>query len=87
MTKGKTPSLIGSSLGRPCKQTCRRETPCSRCRASIAMGDDCYDVPQPSKPHSSKRRFCTECFDGVLEQTRRDLEQLVVLANHGLPSE
>ena len=83
MAKGKTPSLIGSSLGRPCKQTCGRETPCSRCHAPIVKGDDCYDVPQPRKPHSSTRRFCTECFDGVLEQTRHDLEDLQVLVRQG----
>ena len=79
MAKGKTPSLIGSSLGRPRKQTCGRETPCSRCRAGIVKGENCYDVPQPKKPHSSTRRFCAECFDGVLEQTRRDLEKLEAL--------
>ena len=36
MAKGKTPSLIGSSLGRPNKKTCGRETPCSRCHVGIA---------------------------------------------------
>ncbi len=79
MPKGKTPSLIGSSLGRPNKKTCGRETPCSRCGGGIAKGEDCYDVPQPQKPHSSTRRLCAECFEGVLEQTRRDLEDLEAL--------
>ena len=76
MAKGKTPSLIGSSLGRPAKKTCGRKTPCSRCGEDITKGADCYDVPQPTKPHSSTRRFCVPCFRGVLEQTGRDLEQL-----------
>ena len=80
MPKGKTPSLIGSSLGRPNKVTCGRETPCSRCRTGIPKGEDCYDVPQPKKPHSATRRFCAECFAGVLEQTRQDLEKLEGLA-------
>ena len=78
MTKGKTPSLIGASLGRPRKKTCGRETPCSRCRVGIPKGDDCYDVPQPTKPHSATRRFCAKCFGGVLEQTKRDLDLLSV---------
>ena len=76
MAKGLTPSLIGSGLGRPHKKTCGRETPCSRCRERIAKGENCYDVPQPKKPHSSTRRFCAQCFEDVLEQTEHDLEKL-----------
>lgn len=79
MAKGKTPSLIGSTLGRPNKQTCGRKTPCSRCHESIAKGEDCYDVPQLREPHSSTRRFCAACFVGVLEQTTRDLDALRAL--------
>ena len=79
MPKGRTPSLIGSTLGRPAKKTCGRKTPCSRCRANIKKGDVCYDVPQLRKPHSTTRRFCATCFDGVLTQTRRDLQRLEAL--------
>ena len=79
MAKGKTPSLIGSVLGRPSKKTCGRETPCSRCAEDIAKGEDCYDIPQPKKPHSSTRRFCADCFEDVLGQTKRDLEKLKAL--------
>ena len=79
MPKGKTPSLIGSSLGRPRKETCGRLTPCSRCHVDIAMGEDCYDVPQPQKPHSSTRRFCDDCFNDVLDKTGVDLGKLRTL--------
>lgn len=79
MPKGKTPSLIGSVLGRPTKKTCGRQTKCSRCGEGISKGEDCYDVPQPMKPHSSTRRFCAECFKAVIEQTKRDLEKLEAL--------
>lgn len=76
MPKGKTPSLIGSSLGRPSKVTCGRSTPCSRCGQDIAKGQECYDVPQPLEPHSSTRRFCQACFRDVLERTKRDVAEL-----------
>lgn len=76
MPKGRTPSLIGSSLGRPTKETCGRRCPCSRCGNDIIKGEDCYDIPQPLKPHSATRRFCRACFEKVLEQTKRDLEKL-----------
>ena len=79
MPKGKTPSLIGSTLGRPVKRTCGRKTPCSRCRAGINKGDVCYDVPQLRKPHSTTRRFCADCFDRVLHQTQDDLHKLEAL--------
>lgn len=76
MPKGKTPSLIGSSLGRPAKAECGRATPCSRCDITIAKGTTCFDVPQPSKPFGATRRFCIGCFTEVLEQTKRDLAAL-----------
>ncbi len=76
MPKGRTPSLIGSSLGRPRKETCGRKTPCSRCKQPILKGEDCFDVPQPQKPHSATRRFCADCFAGVLEQTKSDVNEI-----------
>ena len=79
MPKGKTPSLIGSTLGRPATKTCGRKTPCSRCQAVIHKRDVCYDVPQLRKPHSATRRFCANCFHEVLHQTRKDLDKLEAL--------
>ena len=79
MPKGRTPSLIGSTLGRPAKKACGRKTPCSRCRADIKKGEVCYDIPMLQKPHSTTRRFCAKCFRGVLKQTREDLYKLEAL--------
>lgn len=74
MPRGKTPSLIGASLGRPKQVASGRRSACSRCHQDILKGATCYDVPQVNKPHSATRRFCQTCFDNVLEQTRRDLD-------------
>jgi hypothetical protein len=79
MPKGKTPSLIGSSLGRPKVATAGKKSACSRCDTNIAKGEKCFDVPQPSKPFSSTRRFCAGCFTKVLAQTRLDLVQVEAL--------
>ncbi len=76
MPKGKTPSLIGSSLGRPAAVTAKRSSPCSRCDADIALGEMCYDVPQPAKKFRRTRRFCASCFATVLERTKQDLAEL-----------
>jgi hypothetical protein len=77
--KGKTPSLIGGSLGRPQQSTAGRASPCSRCDAEIVRGEKCFDVPRLAKPHSSTRRFCAACFGAVLEQTKADLAKLEAL--------
>lgn len=43
------------------------------------MGIKCYDVPQPLKTFSATRRFCAECFALVIEQSRRDLDEVSTL--------
>ena len=79
MPKGKTPSLIGSSLGRPVAVVAGKLCACSRCEENIVKGEKCYDVPQPLKKFSSTRRFCQACYAKVLEQTRQDLAQMETL--------
>lgn len=79
MPKGKTPSLIGSSLGRPRSAVAGRSSPCSRCHEDIPMGEKCYDVPQPQKKFASTRRFCSTCFRDVVEQTKQDLAEVEAL--------
>jgi hypothetical protein len=74
--KGKTPSLIGSSLGRPKAATAGRLCKCSRCKVAILRDDKCFDVPQPQKSFSATRRFCSACFGLVLEQSKKDLAEL-----------
>lgn len=77
--RGKTPSLIGSSLGRPEAAVAGKTVPCSRCKGSIANGEQCFDVPQPTKPFRNTRRFCVACFGTVLAQTKVDLDELTSL--------
>jgi len=79
MPKGKTPSLIGSSLGRPQSAVAKKCSPCSRCDVDITMGEKCYDVPQPKMKFASTRRFCAACYREVLLQTRRDLTEMEAL--------
>lgn len=79
MPKGKTPSLIGSSLGRPRTAVAKKSSPCSRCHTDITMGQKCYDIPQPQKKFASTRRFCATCYRDVLQQTKRDLTEVEAL--------
>jgi len=77
--KGKTPSLIGGSLGRPELVTAKGTCKCSRCKEKLAKGDVTFMVPQPGKTFSSPRRFCVGCFTSVLAKTREDLAALDTL--------
>jgi len=79
MPKGKTPSLIGASLGRPVAVEAGRLCSCSRCKARIIKDEKCYDVPQPSQPFSNTRRFCKACFTKILEQTKQDVADIELL--------
>lgn len=74
--KGKTPSLIGSSLGMVKTATANKKCGCSRCGRELLMGDPCFDVQQTNKPFNSTRRFCVTCFRNVLAQTKLDLTEL-----------
>jgi hypothetical protein len=78
---GRFPRLKDLGLGRPRTDRPGCKTKCSRCEAAILKGHLSYVVPQPKKPHSSTRRFCVDCFAGVLEQTRQDLEKLGALSD------
>lgn len=79
MLRGKAPSLIGSSLGRPKSVMAGKLCACGRCKSSIRKGDQCFDVPQLARSFSNTRRFCSICFASVLQQTRSDLAQLEAL--------
>jgi len=79
MPKGKVPSLIGGSLGKPVSVDAGRKCKCSRGQTDIVKSEKCYDVPQPKKAFSSKRRFCANCFKQVIEQSQKDLNNLQTL--------
>lgn len=74
--KGKTPSLIGSSNGRPKSVTVERKCKCRRCDGELLAGTTCFDIPKTGGAFSSMRRFCGACYKKVLEQTEKDLADL-----------
>lgn len=79
MPKGKTPSLIGASNGRPKRVPVLRQSKCSRCGGPIAMGDDCFGIPKSGVGFRNERRYCQLCFNNILEQTQKDLDELKTL--------
>lgn len=74
--KGKTPSLIGSSNGRPERSIAQRKCKCARCNRELMKNDICFDIPKLGQAFTSSKRFCRICYEQVLEQTEKDLNQL-----------
>lgn len=75
--RGQTPSLIGSTLGRPRPRLVRAKSHCKRCGAALVKGTQCYEIPRLGGTFSNYRPYCDSCFGSILEQTRRDLDTLL----------
>lgn len=74
--KGKTPSLLTKSAGRPSVRIAGQKRSCSRCGAVISKGEKCVEVPSPQL-HGPRRTFCPSCFYEVSKQTLKDLLEVV----------
>ena len=74
--KGKTPSLLSMSTGKPILYVCKKKTTCSRCKDPITMGQSCFQIPKMVAGFSSKKMFCVECTNLIIEQTKIEIHQL-----------
>lgn len=74
--KGRTPSLIGGSNGKPKLVTAQRKSSCYRCHGEIASGVVCFDIPKLGAGFATSKRMCRECFEMMLQKTADDLEEL-----------
>lgn len=74
--RGKTPSLIGGSNGKPSKISIQRGCKCYRCEDSLKNGTECIEIPQLGGSFTNKRRVCFECYEKILKQTQDDLDSL-----------
>lgn len=72
--KGKTPSLIGGTLGNPKKCVVQRACPCNRCKVTIRKDVECYEISQLGGSFSNYKRYCDDCFRSILDQTKSDLD-------------
>lgn len=73
--KGKTPSLISGSNGKPKRVVVERKSSCYRCEDDIHPGQNCFGIPRTGS-FSSSRRYCKECFEKILSKTAEDLDLL-----------
>lgn len=76
MPKGKTPSLIGFSNGKPERVDVKKKSSCTRCHKPIPAGAECFNIPQKAAGFTVPKRYCKDCFGSVIDQTSKDLEAL-----------
>lgn len=74
--KGKSPSLIGGSNGKPELVEVKRASACKRCKENIRAGDFCAAIPKLGTGYKNAKRYCRACFDAILDQTQKDLDSL-----------
>jgi hypothetical protein len=74
--KGPTPSLIGSSNGKPTRVVAKKKSNCKRCNEDILMNLPCIDIPQLGGAFVTQKRVCNECFKLILDKTQADLDEL-----------
>lgn len=74
--RGRTPSLIGGTNGRPKRVPVTRLSKCYRCGDELLGGTQCIDIPKLGTAYSTGRRCCDPCFKLILAKTEADLTEL-----------
>lgn len=81
MIRGKIPSLISGSSGKPKIVFALRSCKCKRCNKPISQNGKCIDIPKIGGSYSSNKRYCLTCFFEILSQSEKDLN---VIKNEAL---
>lgn len=79
--RGPTPSLIGGTHGTVTFCVARRKTECRRCKENLPKGARCARVSRPGKMGPG-RAYCVDCFEEVLDETQRRLDELRAELEH-----
>jgi hypothetical protein len=74
--RGRTPSLLTGSSGKPTKTIAQRCRKCTRCSANISKNEVYFEIPKVGGGFTNKKPFCLECFKEILNQTKIDLSAL-----------
>jgi hypothetical protein len=79
--KGKTPSLLTQTTGKPILYECKRRTLCARCKKNISHGEKCFQIPKLNSGFTSLKLYCLRCFGLILEQTSSEIIELERILN------
>jgi hypothetical protein len=71
--RGKIPSLISRSNGKPNLVTATRKRTCKRCQCLINAGQKLFEYPKSGNGFSNLQPVCLSCFKEIIDQTESDL--------------
>ena len=74
--RGPTPSLIGSSNGRPKRAAVLKVSECCRCHRGMVKGDKCIEIPKLGGAYVTPKRYCDECYGLILKKTTDDIAEI-----------
>jgi len=74
--RGKAPSLISGSNGKPNLVCATRKRECKRCHSEINSGVNLFEYPKSGNGFSNKQSICLSCFKEIIDQTQKDLDQI-----------
>ena len=77
--KGRVPSLIGGTNGRPRRAEVKRLSHCYRCDDDIVAGRMCIEIPKLGDAFANSKRVCDSCYQAILLKTTEDLDALRLL--------
>lgn len=77
--RGKIPSLISAGNGYPEKDMPQKKCFCSRCEAVIMEMSTSFLIPKKVNGFTNKKRYCLGCFKDVIDQTKKDLDEITKL--------
>ncbi len=72
--RGKCPSLVSGTLGRPKFEVAKRKRTCYRCEKEIIGGSNCVSIPLAGRMGS--RTYCCECLHCIIAQSQKDLDEI-----------
>lgn len=74
--RGPTPSLIGSSNGRPKRAAVLKLSECCRCHRAMVKGDTCVEIPKLGGAYVTPKRYCDQCYGLILKKTLEDIDEI-----------
>ena len=74
--RGRTPSLISGSNGKPSTTFAKQKRACERCGEAILKNQKLFEIPKKNSGFSNKKPYCITCFNEILVQTQNDLNEL-----------
>lgn len=69
--KGRAPSLVTSSAGKPRIVIAKRKRSCKRCNAAISLATVCIEIPIPGA--MGRKTYCSDCMVEIIAKSKDDL--------------